>query len=50
MTGATPLSAMKFTHQAADWQDLLIGQVSGSLGRPVVDCFSCWGYTWPGEG
>ncbi|MCB0695306.1 MAG: RnfABCDGE type electron transport complex subunit D [Saprospiraceae bacterium] len=33
MTGATPLSAMKFTHQAADWQDLLIGQVSGSLGE-----------------
>ncbi len=33
MSSATPLSAMKFTHQAADWQDLLIGQVSGSLGE-----------------
>ncbi len=32
-TGATPLSAMKFTQEAASWQDLLWGNVSGSLGE-----------------
>lgn len=33
VSGATPLSAMKFAHQDTGWMDLLVGRVPGSLGE-----------------
>ncbi|MCP3962925.1 MAG: RnfABCDGE type electron transport complex subunit D [bacterium] len=33
LTGATPLNLMQFAHQGTPWQDLLRGNVAGSLGE-----------------